>query len=321
MKKCAILILAHNDFNHLKRLINKFDRKKFDIFIHIDKKTSEISVAELKKDLDINTNNNVFFVEHPHKVYWGGFSIVEAEIELLNMAIKHDSYMHYILISGSDYPIRSTNKLSDFLSLNEGNDFIKAIDLFDLPTNNPLRKNVSFKHKLDYPMFNNTNTLIFKANRRIINSIKKKFRISSNILGNDFHIYHGSQWWALTENTVIKILNEYKSHKNSYDKYFKNIFAPDEKFFHSIYYNLFNKNFSKEAPIEFYNQSDYTKQTAILANLTFIDASLKKWFTEQEFNKIISSSYFFVRKVSSKKSSILLDLIDENMKETGEYIE
>lgn len=313
MKKCAVLILAHNDFEHLKRLINKFDQKYFDIFIHIDKKNDKKTIAELKKEIKFKFKKNIFFVEKPQKVYWGGFSIVKAEIDMLNMALNHSSYRHYILISGSDYPIKDTKDLNDYLSLNMDKDFIKAVDLYELSDNNPLRKNVSFKHKFDYPVFNNTNTLLFKANRKIVNLFMNNFPISKNLLGKNFHIYHGSQWWILTEDTIIKILGEYKSNKKIYDKYFKNIFAPDEKFFHSIYYNFFNKNLSIEKPIEFFDQSDYTKQTAILANLTYIDSSLNKWFTEKEYNKIINSKYFFVRKVNSRESNRLLDMIDKNI--------
>ena len=110
-------------------------------------------------------------------------------------------------------------------------------------------------------------------------------------------------------------MNDYYNNQKAYDKLFSKIFAPDEKFFHSIYYNLSDCNKNSEAPITFIEESDYTKQTASLANITLLDDSLQKWFTKVDFDKVIKSNFFFVRKVNSKKSAELLDMIDQHIKE------
>ena len=56
--KHAYLILAHNNFNQLKKLINLLDDIDNDIFIHIDEK-SNINL----KQLELNTKfSNVKFI-------------------------------------------------------------------------------------------------------------------------------------------------------------------------------------------------------------------------------------------------------------------
>ena len=39
MKKQAILIMYHNDYYILEKLLQQIDNEKFDIFLHVDKKT------------------------------------------------------------------------------------------------------------------------------------------------------------------------------------------------------------------------------------------------------------------------------------------
>ncbi|BDP94948.1 hypothetical protein EfmGK941_19530 [Enterococcus faecium] len=40
------------------------------------------------------------------KIYWGGFSIVQAEINLVKRALQNEKYLKYVLLSGADYPIK-----------------------------------------------------------------------------------------------------------------------------------------------------------------------------------------------------------------------
>lgn len=55
------------------------------------------------------------------------------------------------MISGSDYLIKSSKQLRDFLAANREDDFVKAIDLQNLSSDNKLREYVSYIYKYDYP--------------------------------------------------------------------------------------------------------------------------------------------------------------------------
>ena len=59
--KIAYLILAHNNYNHLKRLVSALNDSNVVFFIHIDN--------TLKLPNTLNEFENVVFVRGP-KVYW-----------------------------------------------------------------------------------------------------------------------------------------------------------------------------------------------------------------------------------------------------------
>lgn len=311
MKKIAILILSHDDLPHLIRLINQFNKNMFDIYIHIDKK-SKLSNEKIYDK--ISRHNNVFLVDDRIKVYWGGYSIVKAELKLIQEAVSHREYLSFILISGSDYLIKRSEDLYHKIII-ENRDYINSINLFELPKSNKLRKSVTHRNKFDYLVLNNTSAFIFKLNRKLINLVLNRIPLKNDLYDGKFSIFQGSQWWVLTNNSIRKIMSEYQDHQKKYDKLFSKIFAPDEKFFHSIYYNVIHPESRVEKPIQYINESDYDKQTALLANLTYLNHSLKGWFTETDYDEIIKSKYFFVRKVSTENSSQLLSMIDEYLKE------
>lgn len=65
--KHAYLIMAHNQPEHLKKLLCVLDNERNDIFIHIDKKSS----MNKKLFLDVCQKSKVFFTNQIN-VYWGG---------------------------------------------------------------------------------------------------------------------------------------------------------------------------------------------------------------------------------------------------------
>ena len=49
--KHAYLVMCHNNFNHLCKLLTELDDIRNDIYIHIDKKTSEYSKSSIEKSV------------------------------------------------------------------------------------------------------------------------------------------------------------------------------------------------------------------------------------------------------------------------------
>lgn len=66
--KHAFLIIAHNNFNQLKKLVEILDDKDFDIFIHIDKKAKDFLFEEFAN----LTNQSKLEVSQEFSVFWGG---------------------------------------------------------------------------------------------------------------------------------------------------------------------------------------------------------------------------------------------------------
>lgn len=92
----AILILAHDDEPMLRRIVQRVSPLG-PTFVHIDAKT-DISQWRL---LDLPCT----FVDDRIRVFWGHWSVVEATVALLEVALANPSITRFTLLSGSHYPI------------------------------------------------------------------------------------------------------------------------------------------------------------------------------------------------------------------------
>ena len=120
MKKQAILIIAHNNLEILKKNILILDNSNIDFYIHIDKKSS-IEINDILKDnqlLDLKSN---IYIYKEISVYWGGYSQIQVELFLLKQAIinsnnKSFEYGHLHLISGVDLPLVNSDYFVRFFN-------------------------------------------------------------------------------------------------------------------------------------------------------------------------------------------------------------
>ncbi|API89859.1 glycosyl transferase [Marinilactibacillus sp. 15R] len=309
MKKLAYLILAHNDPTNLKRMIDALNEHA-DFFVHIDKKNDEILFTELFQEYD-----NVIFISDRYKIYWGGFSIIKAELALAREALSRSyEYSRYILLSGSDYPIKPNDFIRDFFENYDSIQFIRGINLDKLTNKELFESHIDYWQKHDYPFISKTNTFAFKAFRALTNKVLRNFKLSKKIRHSKFDIYQGSQWWALTGDCLFDLVRMYDENRKDY-KVFEIIFAPDEKFFHTLFFNSAyaskNQVGGPDKPIYMEKRGkDTSKQTAKLANIHYLDSSMTKWFTEEDYKILKDSDKLFVRKVSTEFSTPLLNKID-----------
>ena len=126
MGKHAYLIIAHNNFYILKKLIALIDDERNDIYIHIDKKTKNFKKNDF---MNICKKSNVYFIKRI-SVYWGDYSQVQCELNLLKAAIK-GNYQYYHLISGVDLPIKSQDYIHDFFDINNNIEYVRFTDNWD----------------------------------------------------------------------------------------------------------------------------------------------------------------------------------------------
>ena len=82
INKHAYLIIAHNNFYILEKLIQLLDYEKNDIYIHIDKKVKNFDFTYYK---NLAQKSKVFYTERID-VRWGDISIIKAEMALFKKA-------------------------------------------------------------------------------------------------------------------------------------------------------------------------------------------------------------------------------------------
>lgn len=129
--KHAFLIIAHNEYPVLEVLLSMLDDERNDIYLHIDKRATEL-FQQIKK---VKMQKAGFYlIENPIKVYWGDISQVQVEYLLFETALSHGPYAYYHLLSGTDLPIKSQDYIHAFFQQNAGK---------ELKEGKNIRKNIS----------------------------------------------------------------------------------------------------------------------------------------------------------------------------------
>jgi len=105
--KFAYLILAHDNFKQLQRLLGMLDDSRNDIFVHIDGKVRQLPALKTAKA-------NLYFLDNRVDVRWGTYSQIQAHFELYRESHRMGPYDFYHLIAGTTLPLKSQDFLHAF---------------------------------------------------------------------------------------------------------------------------------------------------------------------------------------------------------------
>ena len=109
----AFLIIAHNNFKVLDRLIKALDCSENDIFVHIDRKVRKYPWFEA-------TRAGLYILEERVEVRWGHVSQLEAEFALIEKALDHGHHDWLHIISGTHFPLATQQEIDSFFRNMEG---------------------------------------------------------------------------------------------------------------------------------------------------------------------------------------------------------
>ena len=180
----AYLIAVHKNPKQLERLVQNLLTENVSVFVHIDKKTNETPFVELLTDC-----KNVFFCKRRISVNWGGFSIVEATVSLMETMIKNIGIPDYVhLLSGQDFPLKNPAQIAHFFNLHAGRNFM---EYESLPKTDWYLRGMN---RIEYEWF--IDTLGGERSKELTKHQKPKSFIPGIIP------YGGSGWWSLTGDCV-----------------------------------------------------------------------------------------------------------------------
>ena len=285
--KIAYLITAYNNYNHLKRLVTSLNDSNVVFFIHIDKKS--------KMPNNLNEFDNVVFIKSK-KVWWGGWSHVDAIIRLIRTA-KSSGFDYYILLSGTHYPIRPNSFLYEKLS--NGGEYIDITKGFDI-TKPEDRIKYYYFDCFDRRNLRSMKTVFFYLLERTISLFfqKKPFPFKQ--------IYHGSTWWALSHDCLIYVLDQIDNNKD-YIIFYQTCFCPEESFFQTI---IGNSRFFSKCKTDLTYTDWSSKPAPALINQNHIELFKK----QIEFNDSSGTySPFFARKFDDSRAN-LIELIEKELR-------
>lgn len=248
--KIAYLILAHNNPLHLTRLISALQTEHSHMFLHIDKKSNGF--------IHLPVKSNTTLIKNTVSVNWGGFSLVQATLNLLQEANTIGEYDYFILLSGADYPIKSNAYIFQFLQQHKGEEFI---NLCKMPEMNKTFDRVEYfyiENARDFAASSLSKRVINKSLRFAL--FKRKYPKPYS----HFTLYAGNQWWVLSKRCVDYILH-FITHNSEYVDFYKYTLIPDELFFHTI---IGNSPF-KENVVNALMYTDWLKGSAHPAALPY----------------------------------------------------
>lgn len=290
-KKHAYLIIGHEDNLVLEILIELLDNPQNDIFIHIDKKTSNFNFEKYQKNIKYS---KLYFIPRI-KIYWGGFSQILAEINLMKFAFNNDgNYRYYHLLSGVDLPLKSQKEIHSFFKKNDGKEFVGIS-----------KDEVNFQDRvgryyIEQLKTRNIQNKYLKKINKGFEKIQKILKIERNKSLIEEGIYKGSQWFSITNNLVEYILKNEKKIK----KIFWCSYCCDEIFLQTlIMKSIFKENIFLKS-----NTNDNK------ASLRYIDWNRGNpyIFKEEDYEALINSECLFARKFSEKiDRKIIIKLRDK----------
>jgi hypothetical protein len=290
-KPVAYLVLAHADPQQCIRLIRRLlSDHDAHIFLHVDRKSSSDFSAAGASDV-----SRVHFVRERHEVSWSGFSTVRAILATMREALTFSTQFGYlVLLSGMDYPIKPTREIKSYLYEQPFRQHINRVNVADSPEHYfKLAKRFTFRDA--WLPAGNLDKLLRKFATIAAMPVKRKLLQAT--------ICTGSSWWALTSDCgrfILKFVDEHQE----YDRFFRYIHCPEEHYFHTIVQN--SPFVGEAAPILPYRGRGMWKT----ANLHVIHPSLRKIYTAADFDDVMRSNRYFVRKVTTRLSTALLDKID-----------
>ncbi|WP_461667978.1 beta-1,6-N-acetylglucosaminyltransferase, partial [Paenochrobactrum sp. BZR 201-1] len=280
------ILLAHNEPENLYKIADTLVSASLDaeVIIHFDGNASEKNYNILTSL--IKNNEKIYLASKRIKCQWGTFSLVDGTLQSLRTVKKLGrNYDYVMLLSGACLPCKPLKQLEEFLSLNNGKEFIEFND--DSWMVGGLRKeryHFYFKNGAS-----KTKNFFEDKSVELQRFLGIKRRVPLNM-----EVRFGSQWWTLTWKTCLKILSLLDQNQRI-EKFFRQTYIPDEMFFQTLvgyvvpHANITNYN------LTFYKFTDYGKPIV---------------FYDDHIDYVFNLNKFFYRKISNEAKRLFQASLD-----------
>lgn len=290
----AYMIIAHNQFELLEKLILALDDERNDIFVHIDAKVKDFDFARFES---ISQHSRVIFTDERVNVTWGDFSQVKTEMVLLKTAVAHENaekpYTYYHLISGVDLPIQSNDAIHRFCELNEGKEFIHFTD-------NEVSQ-LSVNRLQYYHFFRRRRNTLTKYLAQAVLRMEKLLHVN-RLKKEGIAVQKGCNWFSITGAFAHYIVDNLAQ----YERIFKYSYCGDETFVQTMLVNSPYKD-------NLYMPNCNNNHNACLRLIDWERGNPYVWRTE-DYDTIMSSTCIFARKFDTRVDSEIIDKIAETIK-------
>jgi len=306
----AYMILAHNEFSLLARLVSALDYPCNDIYIHIDEKVSDEVFARVKRELEGATARASIVFTARVDVIWGDFSMIQAELLLLREAsgIHHD---YYHLLSGTDLPIKPHSEITRFFEENAGREFIQGVRFPPRSfTRWRIRYYYPFQHVVGHKYLRPLGLLQYALLLPQILVGVNRLRRLPRLLGQPLDFHKSSQWFSATHGFVTDLLEFYSREENL--RVYRMTICADEIFvqmfaFHSKYREriFLHKRFPGREGLSFNNMRCFMFQKGFQGSPVT--------YTMDDLAWLMESGQLWARKFSYDRHPDVVDAVLERI--------
>ncbi len=268
------------------------------VFVHVDAKSD---IVPFQQGLFRAGCEHVSLLPTRVPVNWAGYSQVEAMrllIEAASSRTAPDDYM--VMMSGQDYPLRDVRSFAEYLAACSGKQYIKSFIVQG--TEKKYTSQITRRHHRDLPFLRRCSGRLRRLRNVLIRFLEVIDCRQMPAAPEGMKIAHGETHWALTAECAVELNN---SVTPEIESFFKTTFAPDEKFFHSLFLNSRYTKSAQGGSLVPYTGPGNWRYT----NFHFLNSD-HTTFTHREWPSILGTEKFFVRKVESVRSWNLLQIID-----------
>lgn len=284
--KHAYLIIAHNEFEILSRLLQAIDNERNDIYIHFDRKLKNYPVYK-------TLHAGLYILTDRIDVRWGDVSVVQAEYALFAEADSHGNYSYYHLLSGVDMPLKSQDYIHSFFEKNAGREFIGYYQ-------GDITREIDRKVKR-WHLFPKS----FKEIKGVFGVAKRSIRAGFIQLQQVFGVHRnrsmnfkkGTQWVSITGEFVFYLLQR----REEVFSIYSHTFCSDEIFIQTICWN---------SPFREHIYDSENEMHGCLRLIGWKDNQIKEW-QDEDFETLMRSENLFARKFSSQYISVVDKILKE----------
>lgn len=307
MGKIAYILTAYQDPEQLRRLVDALDEHA-DFFIHVDAKVDIGPFSE-----KFAGRSNVRFTEHRYLIQWGGYDQVRSQTELLRCALATgEDYLRIVCLSGTDYPTWSNAAIRSEFESHPGREEIIGLNLETCDSPSQKDKVSIYHFGRNLPIANPAIRRIFSGTSRwVMRRLPFRKPVRARIGGIPGPVHFGSDYWALGR-ACAEHVHGVLSSDPGFARYFKTAFAPSELCVQTIVFNSPYRDRAILKPGPAYkglweltplHHIRYGKQIAVMG--------------PADIDEIAGKPKMFVRKLSSRSSGDLYDLLERLRTERG----
>ncbi|KMO29359.1 hypothetical protein VQ02_30015 [Methylobacterium variabile] len=298
----AILIMAHAHPEQVERLVDRLSAPFVDIYVHIDRRAK---IGPFVAALGRRPGCTILPDRDRVGVLWGGFSVVEAILNLIRAAHRGSpDAERFCLLSGADYPTRSITEIAR--EMERDLEYINVEHKLDAKGSRFCDTYIQHHHLGNFRLLNPRTS----PSGHLVVWGARLGRMLPRLRHPELELYWGSCWWALTRGAVDEILARIAQRPQEL-AWFRTAVVPDELVLPSLVMSTSRRGFIWRDPVDRTGQPEPVEGRRYGSHfIRWAGGISPEILTEHDHDAILASGAPFARKVDPSVSRRLLDRLD-----------